>query len=214
MKFKFLIQAVIIFVLLCSCNRNIPIAQTQNDQLNYTPPSWAPYYTNVNQVPYYYLPDIECYYDVLSHDFIYMQDGNWLFASQLPSSYLWYDFNHPFVVMLDYNVYQPWMHHHFYVSNYPKYYYHTTFSDSYRNTSNPVYGFNENDRSPIFTSRKTNNSVRQNPISQTQRVEQTQPAQTMKYYGKNIGRPVKVQPQMKKSSQRKTPVQTSRKKQQ
>lgn len=207
MKFNFLVLTVLVFVSLCSCNRNTPISQTQNDQMNYVPPSWAPYYANVNSVPYYYLPDIECYYDVSSHNFIYMENGNWLFASQLPSSYSWYDFNNTFIVILDSNVYQPWMHHHFYVSNYPKYYYYTTFRETYKNTSNPVYGFNENDRSPIFASRKANSSGRQIPISQTQRVEYTQPAQTMKYYGKNIGRPVKVQPQMKKTSQRKASVQ-------
>ncbi len=213
MKFNFLVLTVLVLVSFCSCNRNNPIAQTQNDEMQYTPPYWAPEYANVNLVSYYYLPDIECYYDVLSHDFICMEDGNWMFASQLPSSYLWYNFNNPFIVALDANVYQPWMHHQFYVSNYPKYYYRTTFMESYRNISNPVYGFNENDRLPIVASRKGNSTVRQIPISQTQRVEQTQPAQTMKYYGKNIGRPVKVQSQMKKTSQRKAPVQSPRKKQ-
>ena len=190
-------------IALGSCTRNHPVSQSQNDQMKYTPPPWAPIYENVNQVSYYYLPDIECYYDVSSQDFIYLQNGNWMFASQLPSSYLWNDLNNPYVVLLDNNVYQPWMHHQFYVSNYPRYYYYSTFRDTYNDLNSPLHGFNENSRTPIYKSRGSINNVQRIQISNTQRVDQTKPMQTSKYYGKNIGKPVKVLPQMKKTSQRK-----------
>lgn len=45
------------------------------------PPWRAPGY---DYVEYYYLPDIECYYDVPHRQFIYMDGGNWIFSSSLP----------------------------------------------------------------------------------------------------------------------------------
>ncbi len=199
MKSKLLIFNIIIAISMCSCSRKQALPQTPEKNLSYAPPSWAPYYDKVYLVPYYYLPDIECYYDVLSKEFVYMQSGNWMFSTQLPAFYSWYNFDNPFVIMLDYNVYQPWMHHQLYVSNYPKYYYHTTFRESLENESRPIHGFNENAKSPIFASRASNSSIRRIPISTNKKVDQSHPMQPMKYYGKNIGRPVKVQPQMKKT---------------
>ncbi len=36
-------------------------------------------------VEYYYLPDIECYYYVPRHQFIYLSNGQWVFSASLPS---------------------------------------------------------------------------------------------------------------------------------
>ena len=42
-----------------------------------TQPNWGPSgYDNVN---YYYMPDIETYYYVPKHQFIYLSGGNWVF---------------------------------------------------------------------------------------------------------------------------------------
>ena len=45
-------------------------------------PAWrVPGY---NYVEYYYLPDIECYYYVPRHQFIYLSNGRWTFSYSLP----------------------------------------------------------------------------------------------------------------------------------
>ena len=67
-----------------------------------TPPSWGPEgYSNVR---YYYLPDVQSYYDVESSMFIYFEGSRWIRRSYLPSRYRNYDlYNGYKVVMKDYH---------------------------------------------------------------------------------------------------------------
>jgi hypothetical protein len=52
-------------------------------------PRWrAPGY---DYVEYYYLPDIESYYYVPTHQFIYLSNGRWIFSTSLPYRYRNYD---------------------------------------------------------------------------------------------------------------------------
>jgi len=52
-------------------------------------PRWrAPGY---DYVEYYYLPDIESYYYVPRHQFVYLSNGRWVFSASLPSRYRNYD---------------------------------------------------------------------------------------------------------------------------
>ena len=52
-------------------------------------PAWGP--TGYNHVDYYYLPDIESYYDVATGQYIYQDGGQWIFANSLPPRYRGYD---------------------------------------------------------------------------------------------------------------------------
>ncbi|MGI4021029.1 MAG: hypothetical protein ACRYFA_05945 [Janthinobacterium lividum] len=52
-------------------------------------PAWGP--SGYNHVDYYYLPDIESYYDVSTGQYIYQDGGRWIFANNLPSRYRGYD---------------------------------------------------------------------------------------------------------------------------
>ena len=162
-------------------------------------------YDNVNQVQYYYLPDIECYYDVWNHEFAYMEDGNWMFAPQLPPSYSWYDFNNAYVVVLDARVHQPWMHYHYYVAHYPRYYYRTTYRAGYNDANHPIRGFNENARGVVYRNDGMNHAVepRREPVSK-ERVQNSRPPQRMEYYGKTVGSPVKVEKQMRRPAEEKS----------
>lgn len=47
-----------------------------------SPPLWGP--VGYADVRYYYLPDIESYYDVNSSMFIYLNAGNWVHRKSLP----------------------------------------------------------------------------------------------------------------------------------
>jgi len=70
-------------------------------------PSWGPVgYTSVN---YYYLPDIQAYYDIRASQFIYINGGTWIRNSHLPRQYRNYDLNHGYKVVLnDYHGSRPY----------------------------------------------------------------------------------------------------------
>jgi len=54
-----------------------------------SPPMWGP--VGYTEVRYYYLPDVEAYYDVHSSMFIYFGDGAWIHRAYLPTYYRNYD---------------------------------------------------------------------------------------------------------------------------
>jgi hypothetical protein len=118
-------------------NRSPVIVQYEN-------PQWAPSYHS--GVRYYYFPDLELYYDLSNRDYIFLNNGQWFFSRNLPPMYADYDLYNGFVISLNVKVYQPWRHHQFYVSNYPRYYYR----NYYKNEHQWVRGFGENDRRPIY----------------------------------------------------------------
>jgi hypothetical protein len=85
------------------------LAQAQvsvNVHIN-APPMWGPVgYTHVN---YYYLPDVEAYYDVPASMFIYYEGGIWVHRAYLPSRYRNYDLYGGYkVVMTDYHGHTPY----------------------------------------------------------------------------------------------------------
>jgi hypothetical protein len=118
---------------------------TQDMQTNYENPYWAPpYYPGVR---YYYLPDIETYYDVYTREFIFLDRARWIYSPYLPSYYSGFDLNNSFVVIVNSNIYQPWMHHQYYISHFPRFYYR----DYYDRSNIPyVRGYNENSRSAVY----------------------------------------------------------------
>lgn len=54
-----------------------------------SPPVWAP--KAPVDVHYYYLPDIEVYYDVPERRYIYLRNGRWQRSATLPTYYRGYD---------------------------------------------------------------------------------------------------------------------------
>jgi hypothetical protein len=129
---------------------------------NIAPPPWAPSYGDVSEVHYYYLPDLEIYYDVWNHEYVYLQDGNWIYSSMLPPYYSSYDINNTFVVALDARVHQPWMHHQLYASHYPRYYYRTDHNRYYDPHRNGRF-FNENSGRGATSRPAANASSRTHP---------------------------------------------------
>ncbi len=64
-----------------------------------TPPAWGPAgYTNID---YYYLPDIQSYYDIRLSQFIYFNNGRWIHSRYLPGPYRHYDLYHGYKVVLN-----------------------------------------------------------------------------------------------------------------
>lgn len=84
-----------------------------------SPPMWGP--VGYSNVQYYYLPDVEAYYDVPSAMFIYQSGGVWIHRTYLPVRYRNYDLYSGYkVVMTDYHGSQPYYHHSDYKVRYAK----------------------------------------------------------------------------------------------
>ncbi|MDD5150816.1 MAG: hypothetical protein PHC28_10135, partial [Flavobacterium sp.] len=72
-----------------------------------TPPVWGP--TGYSNVEFYYLPDIEAYYDIRASQFIYINNGKWFRSRNLPGRYRNYDlYNGYKVVLNDYHGTSPY----------------------------------------------------------------------------------------------------------
>ena len=81
------------------------------------PPVWGP---TVTTEEYYYLPDIDSYYDIHESQFIYLSNGGWIRSRSLPRRYRSYNLNTGHVVILnDYHGHNPYSH---YKSHKAKYY--------------------------------------------------------------------------------------------
>lgn len=75
-----------------------------------TPPVWASP-GNV-RVDYYFLPEIDAYYDVPAQRFIYISNGRWIRSASLPYRYRNYDLRHGRTVYLtDYRGHSPYQYH-------------------------------------------------------------------------------------------------------
>lgn len=63
-----------------------------------TLPDWG--VADADSARYYYLPDIESYYDIRNRNFVYMKDGSWVKTNDLPANYSDYDLYSGYKVVL------------------------------------------------------------------------------------------------------------------
>lgn len=74
-----------------------------------SPPAWGP--AGYSAVNYYYLPDVQAYYDIRDSQFIYFGGGKWVRSRYLPTRYRNYDlYNGYKVVLNDYHGRTPYVH--------------------------------------------------------------------------------------------------------
>jgi hypothetical protein len=188
------IKLVTVFIALLPLFNSCKTPSYISTGVHYANPLWAPSY--FNGVRYYYLPDIEVYYDLSEQEFVYLDNGQWLFSPVLPPVFSSYDLYNGFVISLNLSVYQPWMHHQYYVSHYPRFYYHNIYHGT---DITSIRGFNETERKPIYWKQEDRNRIndlRKNDKMERKAEVRKEPQKT-NYYGKGIGQPVKVRPQMK-----------------
>ncbi len=111
-------------------------------------PMWAP--TGYSEVRYYYLPDVEAYYDVPSSMFIYFNGVNWIHRTSLPSRYRNYDLYHGYkVVMTDYHGSTPYRDFREYKVKYAK---------GYRGKPQKTYGERPHQESSNYKKQNMGNS--------------------------------------------------------
>jgi hypothetical protein len=100
---KLLIIAIVLFL---AGNTQAQISVNVNIG---TPPMWGP--TGYSGVKYYYLPDVEAYYDINASMFIYLNGSTWVHRRSLPSRYSNYDLYKGYkVVLTDYRDNAPYSH--------------------------------------------------------------------------------------------------------
>jgi len=80
-------------------------------------PVWGP--VGYDNADFYYLPDIETYYNVPRHEYTYFDGGHWVTTGFLPPRYSHYDLYHGYKVVL--NEPNPWLHHDKYRVQYAQY---------------------------------------------------------------------------------------------
>jgi hypothetical protein len=95
------------------------IAETTYAQVTFrvnisTQPIWGP--VGYDHVEYYYLPDIEAYYYVPGHKYIYMENGRWISRAYLPQRYRNYDMYNSRKVVI--NDQKPYLRHQEYRTRY------------------------------------------------------------------------------------------------
>jgi hypothetical protein len=80
-------------------------------------PVWGP--TGYDHAEYYYLPDIEVYYNVPQHKYFYQERGRWISRSSLPSRYRGFDLYNSYKVVV--NEPTPYRNHATYRDKYASY---------------------------------------------------------------------------------------------
>jgi len=72
-------------------------------------PTWGP---SVTTEEYYYLPDVNSYYDIRARQFIYYNNGGWIRANQLAPRYRGYNLKGGNIIVLhDYHGKSPYNHY-------------------------------------------------------------------------------------------------------
>lgn len=98
-------------------------------------PTWGP--VGYDYVEYYYLPDIEVYYYVPRHQYVYLSNGNWIFAASLPSRYRAYNLYSGYKVVI--NEPKPYLHFSSHKVKYAKYKGNNGKQVVIRNSNDPKY---------------------------------------------------------------------------
>lgn len=62
-------------------------------------PQWGP--TGYDYAEYYYMPDIDVYYNIPRRQFVYLNAGRWVFAASLPPIYRDYDLYRGYKVVIN-----------------------------------------------------------------------------------------------------------------
>ena len=82
-----------------------------------TQPEWGP--AGYDYAEYYYLPDIDVYYYVPQRQFIYFNNGQWVFSASLPYMYRSYNLYNSYKVVI--NEPRPYLHADVYRTRYMGY---------------------------------------------------------------------------------------------
>ncbi len=80
-------------------------------------PLWGP--VGYDYVRYYYMPEIDVYYDVVHKRYTYYQGSRWITKAKLPARYKKFDHYRTYKVVI--NDSNPWKYHRHHRNQYAKY---------------------------------------------------------------------------------------------
>ncbi len=80
-------------------------------------PDWGP--VGYSHADYYYMPDIDAYYDVPAHEYVYYDNNVWVHGRALPPRYGNFDRYHSYKVVV--NEHNPWERNDVYRNRYARY---------------------------------------------------------------------------------------------
>ncbi|MFA9191065.1 hypothetical protein AAGV28_06740 [Flavobacterium sp. FZUC8N2.13] len=104
------------------------------------PPAWGP--AGYSNIDYYFIPDVQSYYDIRNSQFIYYGNGKWIRSRNLPQQYRGYDlYNGYKVVLNDYHGRTPYVH---YKSHKAKYY------KGYKGKPQKSIGYKNNNKKVVY----------------------------------------------------------------
>ncbi len=96
------------YIFLCSALLLMLVSLKAQVNVNVSLPFWGPAITTEE---YYYLPDIDSYYDIRQSQFIYLNKGVWIRSRTLPNRYRNYNLNSGRVIVLkEYRGNSPYAH--------------------------------------------------------------------------------------------------------
>jgi hypothetical protein len=113
-KLCFIAAILVGFVATNAANAQVRLSASLN--IN-NQPGWGP--TGYDHVDYYYIPDVDAYYDVNNHQYVYNDNNTWVHAQTLPSQYSNYDPYQSYKVVV--NQPNPWEHNDVYKEKYKSY---------------------------------------------------------------------------------------------
>lgn len=116
---------ILAFALLIGAGSFYNIVEAQNINISINigrQPAWGP--VGYDYVDYYYMPDINCYYNVNMGLFYYFDRGGWVSSQYLPYGYRDYDMYSMYKVVL--NVSNPWRYNQIHCRDYARYKGHRT----------------------------------------------------------------------------------------
>lgn len=80
-------------------------------------PDWGP--VGYDHADYYYMPDIDTYYDVPAHQYVFLDNNRWTRSASLPARYRNYDVYNNYKVVI--NERNPWERNNVYRTRYANY---------------------------------------------------------------------------------------------
>lgn len=113
---KLIFAAVILVSCLTFKNANAQIHFSIGVNIG-SQPDWGP--VGYDRAAYYYIPDIDGYYDVNAHQYIYLENNVWVHRTYLPYRFRNYDLYHGYKVVI--NDRDPWLHNTTYRARYARY---------------------------------------------------------------------------------------------
>lgn len=113
---KLIFAAVILVSCLTFKNANAQIHFSIGVNIG-SQPDWGP--VGYDRAAYYYIPDIDGYYDVSAHQYIYLENNVWVHRTYLPYRYRNYDLYRGYKVVI--NDRDPWLRNAAYRARYMRY---------------------------------------------------------------------------------------------